>query len=164
MKKCNYCGSQIDDYTIFCPNCGANQSDRHGGKRTFFDGNFNTQPKGNDRRSFGLALLSFVLPLVGVILWYCWRFTRPESAMSCAKGAAAGASFASPLLGLVLYILLKDNYHYSEIGRLAGKCALIGVIVNVVLSVVLNIILGSYPGLQDDIDSALPMLFNVLKK
>lgn len=60
-----------------------------------------------DRSSFGFALLSFLIPLLGLILWLAWRDRLPRRARSCGKGALISVCLPFVfLLGvIVLYIV-----------------------------------------------------------
>ena len=54
----------------------------------------------NDSGSFGWAVLGFIIPLVGLILFLVWRDTKPK----CAKKAGVGA-LVSVILSVVLSVL-----------------------------------------------------------
>lgn len=43
-----------------------------------------------DQPSIGFAILGFFIPLVGLILFFVYRNSRPQRAASCIKGAAIG--------------------------------------------------------------------------
>lgn len=59
-----------------------------------FDPNNNPQPvksvDPSDAPSFGFAILGFLIPLVGLILYLVWKDTTPQKAKSCGKGALIG--------------------------------------------------------------------------
>lgn len=82
---CSRCGREIDDKALTCPYCGTKTMN-----------NINTAII-NDRPSFGYAFISFIIPLVGFILYLIYRDERPKRAKSALKGAAAG---------IVVYILI----------------------------------------------------------
>lgn len=54
----------------------------------------------NDAPSYCLAFLSFVLPVLGMILFGVWRDSKPLKAKSCANGALIGL-FANAAIGIV---------------------------------------------------------------
>lgn len=43
-----------------------------------------------DTGSIGWGILGFLIPLVGFILFFVWRNTKPQSAKNCLIGACAG--------------------------------------------------------------------------
>lgn len=107
---CPYCGSQIDAGVKFCPNCGANlqeeakqdysepvvQEDTYVPNNQYYDDVQNDYQPGNnypasdDKVSIPFALIGFLLPIAGIILFFVWRQTRPQRAKGCLYGACAG--------------------------------------------------------------------------
>lgn len=47
-----------------------------------------------DSGSFGYAVLGFVLPIVGLILWLIWKDQKPRSANLAGKGALVSVIFS----------------------------------------------------------------------
>lgn len=72
---CNKCGKQIPGDAKFCPECGANLTAQNGQ---------------GDETSFGYALLSFFIPVVGLVLFIVWNKEYPKRAKSCLYGIIAG--------------------------------------------------------------------------
>lgn len=66
---CSHCGQEIPDEAVICPKCGCQPLVRKG-----------------DGKSFGIALLSFFIPLVGLILYFVWKKEKPLRAGSAGKG------------------------------------------------------------------------------
>ena len=135
MKNCSRCGRAIDDAAIFCSHCGARQG---AGFNPFGTENRRDytahDPRTRGRGSVWIAILCFLVPLAGLLLWYSWRFTKPEDAASAAKGAVAGVCVGTPVVGLVLWLMWRDTY--SDIARVAGISAIVGAALSLVLSVV----------------------------
>ncbi len=179
MKYCAYCGSRVDDSMQFCPNCGARQeasfdtdsgarreggdyanNKRSGGDfdfaREHFGGGVSNDPSAA-KGSFWIALLSFFVPLVGLILWYTWRITKPGKATSAAKGALASICIGGPFIGLILWLIWKDGPH-RELAKAAGIAAIIGVVLSVLLPFII-ILLASV--LDPEFYSTLEYLFMV---
>lgn len=69
---CKKCGNEIQSGARFCPSCG-------------------TEVNG-DASSFGFALLSALIPIVGIVLYFVWNKEYPLKASSCLKGAIVGFS------------------------------------------------------------------------
>lgn len=86
MKFCTNCGNQIDPNAYVCPKCGVQVAQQP------------QQPMGApvqnqtqaDSGSFGWAVLGFFIPLVGLILFLCWKSTKPNSAKKAGIGALVG--------------------------------------------------------------------------
>lgn len=131
MKFCSNCGKAIDDYTLFCPNCGANQATGVGGNNSdYYD------PKAHEGNVW-MAILCFFIPLLGLLLWVIKRYERPGLADSCAKGALASVCASTPLIGLVLYFVWKESRpDYAKVCIIA---AVIGFVVNTVFSIVFQL-------------------------
>ena len=84
---CIDCGSELPDGANFCPQCGFKNEDMQipqSRERIVYVGHQMDEPNS------GLAFLSFLLPIVGLILWLTWKDSHPLKAGSCGKGAAWG--------------------------------------------------------------------------
>lgn len=103
MKFCSHCGAQIDDDAVICVKCGCQATA--------------TKVPLNDRPSVGFAILSFFIPLVGLILYLVWHTESPLKAKSCGKGALIGVGVN---VGLTLiYSLIAGALLGSFLGGLA---------------------------------------------
>ena len=85
MAYCKNCGAQIDDRTMTCPFCGANQ---------------NTSPAVVDNGGIGWGILGFCIPIVGLVLFLVWKDQKPKTA----KAAGIGALIAV-IVGIFWYVL-----------------------------------------------------------
>ncbi|MFR6099909.1 MAG: zinc ribbon domain-containing protein [Thomasclavelia ramosa] len=108
---CHQCGKEINDEVKFCPYCGApidlgqTQTQTDQGYQPLQDNPYN-QPynqnynnsnvKADDAPSAGFAVLSFFIPIVGLILYIVWKNEYPAKAKSCLKGL---------IVGVVLYVI-----------------------------------------------------------
>ena len=77
---CKNCGKEIDDKAEICPHCGVRNS--AGG-------------------NVGWAILGFLFPIVGLILYLVWKNSAPKNA----KMAGIGALIAV-LIELVLFFIV----------------------------------------------------------
>ncbi len=89
MKFCSHCGAQIEDDAVICVKCGRSVA---GGK--------STMPEA-DAPSAGFSVLSFFIPLVGLILYLIWKETYPLKAKGCGKWALIG--FIANVVAGILY-------------------------------------------------------------
>lgn len=134
MKQCPYCGSQLADDVNFCTNCGGSVADVRpmqanpqpvaqnipGYDPAYqptrqeynpYQGNPYQQPLNptpapavNDSGSIGWAILGFLFPIVGFILWLLWKDKKPQ----CAQKAIVGAAISFGL-GLIMNFGLIFN-------------------------------------------------------
>lgn len=58
------------------------------------------QQAANDSGSFGWAVLGFIIPLVGLILWLVWKSEKPETAKRCIHGAVV-----SIVINILFYLV-----------------------------------------------------------
>ena len=167
MKKCNNCGYEIEDGTIYCPYCGAkydeksenqgNASGYNGAAGGTYDPNYGYRPDytGFDPRygytngatryegeSFWLAVLCFFIPLLGLILWYTWKISQPGKANSAAKGALASVCFGTPFIGLILWLMWKREK--PDLAKTCGIAAIIGAVFAVVSTIFITVIGAVY--------------------
>ena len=156
MKKCNFCGREINDYAIFCQHCGAEQSDwnykGYGANESQYGAqNANSSYGVNGYRSIWFAVLAFLVPILGFILCYVWRNTRPGRAMSLFKGAIAAVVISIPVIGFIAWFLLRGDYRFAQISRHILTCSLIGVGVNILLYIVTVLLYMFAPDLYQEI-------------
>ena len=78
MKFCSKCGKEIMDEAVVCPHCGCSVKSE------------SQITKEDDAPSILFALLGFFIPLVGLILWLCFKDSSPRKARSAGKGAIIG--------------------------------------------------------------------------
>ena len=79
MKYCSHCGKEIMQEAVVCPNCGCateNTISKVG-----------TEP---DVPSTGLNVLSFLIPVVGLILFIIYHEKAPVKAKAIGKWALIG--------------------------------------------------------------------------
>lgn len=83
---CKNCGKEIDDKAVVCVNCGA-------------------AVQGNsveDKVSVGLCILSFIIPIFGIIYWPVKNKETPKRAKAC--GITAIVSW---VLGIIMNLALS---------------------------------------------------------
>jgi len=87
MKYCTNCGSPLNENQDICLNCGV-MIERDKTEQV------------EDNGSVGFAILSFFIPIVGLILFLSWKDSRPKTA----KQAGIWA-----IVGFILNILAYTN-------------------------------------------------------
>ena len=93
---CKNCGKEVNERAAVCPNCGVPTDEKAFSQNTV---------KENDAPSAGFAVLGFLIPLVGLILYLVWKGTYPLKAKSCGKGALIGV-IVEFVLGFVMGIIM----------------------------------------------------------
>lgn len=92
---CKKCGSEIKDDASICPKCGCSTG---------------YEPKtNNDARSLGIALVCFLIPLLGFIMYLVWFGECPKKSASAGIGALTSIIFwgvAVAIWHIVLFRLL----------------------------------------------------------
>lgn len=94
---CKYCGRKIEEDARFCPYCGADTSSEvqnHPVSKTPLNADSNIL----------WGLLCFFFPVVGLIIYLCWRDTQPERAKVCGICAIVGVclyAFGGLLFGIL---------------------------------------------------------------
>ena len=108
MKVCSMCGSQFQDNFNACPNCGntnlsvatgqamPGQTYQQPGMQQPMYGQQmpgpNVQPV-DTNGNFGWAVLGFLIPIVGWILYFVWKNTKPGNAKMAGIGGICGFCF-----------------------------------------------------------------------
>ena len=85
-------------------------------------------------RSRWIVTISFIFPIVGLIIWYVCKYTRPGRSASAADGALAGVSFSSPLVGAVLWYVWR--FTRRDKAKMCGFAALLGLGFTVALLII----------------------------
>lgn len=86
MKFCSHCGKQILKDAVMCPYCGCAIES----KATVID-----------ESNKGLNIISFLLPIVGAILYLVYHEKEPKKAAALGKWALYGLGFT-----VICYVLL----------------------------------------------------------
>ena len=94
MKFCSKCGKEVMDEAILCVHCGCALE-----KTTAL-----TEANPADAPNMGLAVLGFLIPLVGLILYLVNKDTFPKKAHSAGKGALIG--FCTSLAFYLFYFII----------------------------------------------------------
>lgn len=106
---CHNCGKEVGQDMKFCPYCGAQLDQIQ---------SFNSTITNNDNKSFGYALLSFFVPIVGIVFYVLWKDEFPMRAKSCLKGFVAGIVlyivFVCCFFSSVFSIISHDEYSDSS--------------------------------------------------
>lgn len=96
LITCPDCNKEISDSADNCPNCG----------RPMNTINMNAnQPTNKDQANSGLNIISFLIPLVGIIVYLAEANSNPIKAKSAGKAA---------LWGVLVYIILVAISSSSE--------------------------------------------------
>ncbi|MBE6689795.1 MAG: zinc ribbon domain-containing protein [Ruminococcaceae bacterium] len=91
MKNCTQCGKELVDDAVVCTNCGCS-----------------TSVMKEDKVSIGLCILSFFIPLFGIIYWPLMRKETPKKARACGITAIVSwvVTFVTSFLPILFLLLL----------------------------------------------------------
>jgi len=84
LIKCTECGTEISDSAMTCPKCGAPAT-----KQTSCNVGIDRTDK-DDPMDVGMKILSFLVPIAGLILFFIWKDEAPQKAKECGKLALWG--------------------------------------------------------------------------
>ncbi len=130
---CTECGTNLQEHTLVCPNCGApvaaNNYNPNQQQAPYY--NPNQQPYGQN--AYG--------PNSGAPY-----YQNPNDVPSCGLN---GLSFLIPLVGLILYLTGKDSTPVKA--KACGKYALIGFIVSIVLSIISVVLVSVFAVVAEEI-------------
>ena len=144
MKTCPFCSSSVEEGAAFCPECGAKMttaSATDGGATvdTVFGASEAVDTRDHSP-STGVAVLSFLFWIVGLILYLLWKDIKPGKATSALKGVLVRFSLSSPLIGIIFYCVVKDDY--PELAKVCSIAAIVGVVLVFLLPFVIGIFAG----------------------
>ena len=94
--QCTGCGFELPNKVAFCPQCGKSVNSNNSG---------HAGVTRNDKPSIGLNILSFLFPLIGLILYFALRASDPQKARSAGKYALFGF-IAGIALGVIIAALV----------------------------------------------------------
>ena len=93
---CKYCGKEIEDNAKFCAHCGKKLT---GSAPQQGPANGSASDPSKDADSnVGFGILSFIIPLVGLVLFLVWNDKYPARAKACGIGALAGV-----IIGIIIW-------------------------------------------------------------
>ena len=159
MSFCSFCGSQVADGTLFCPNCGANLKKDASSDTAYTGGYFHTAPKRDYSESILIAAVAFLFPLVGLICWAAMKESDPGKATSALKGLWACLCCNIPIVGVIMFFVWRyDKPDFAKIGLISG-------IISFALSFLFGILWSGilfpafYEGLYGTMSAFAPVLF-----
>ncbi len=102
MRYCRDCGSVVNEDNNYCPSCGALLHTVPSQSTT------PNTTKSEDGNNPGLNVLSFFIPLVGLILYLIWMTDYPIRAKGCGKWALISVivDLVLGLIGFFIYIII----------------------------------------------------------
>ena len=98
MPYCRSCGAQVQEYSRYCPKCGSPVGYAN-----------NNYPPINtavyDSGSIWWAVLGFLIPLVGLILFIVWMDNKPNSAKMAGIGALVNVILSILIVPITMVII-----------------------------------------------------------
>lgn len=113
---CEKCGSKNEMTSEFCTNCGNKLNKELANTNV----NNTTVTNTEEKNTFGWGVLGFFIPIVGLILFICWKKDRPKASKSAGIGALVSVIAYVLLIILVIVIgfivgfsAVKDSSNYT---------------------------------------------------
>lgn len=105
---CKNCGKEIDDNAYVCPYCGVKVERETAA----------TKADADSGSKAGWGILSFLIPIVGLILFLVWKEERPKTAKVC--GICALVSFIISIAfgiiyGVIIGSMINSLYSFATI-------------------------------------------------
>lgn len=101
MNFCSNCGHKLLENANFCPNCGMNFSNQNINNVDVVSPQQPVQNESAGSLAF-VGIISFSIPILGIILFYIYRNTNPQAAK-----VANICTFASFIVGVFILIILS---------------------------------------------------------
>lgn len=106
MKYCVNCGKEVDENQMFCANCGAKITNYSNGYYTKRE-EYNKQQFETTGEKIGYGILAFLIPLVGFILYFVFKSSKPVTSKICLYVSLI--SFVLNLLSTILmFVFFAD--------------------------------------------------------
>jgi len=86
---CKVCGKEVNDQAVVCVHCGCSLKE----EKTL-------APLSTEGAGCFLSGLSFIFPLLGLILYFVWKDSKPQASKGAGKAALWGV-----IIGIVLWVL-----------------------------------------------------------
>lgn len=113
---CKWCNTEVEVGALYCANCGRKLNDDASNlEQNVFnqsEGMNNISQSNVEKVNVGLVILSFIIPLIGLILFLVKKKEKPRTAKAC--GICALVSFILNIIVVVLFFVLV----FSASGRL----------------------------------------------
>ncbi len=109
---CNKCGKEVDQNSRFCPNCGGEISNVNNVGN--INNNSNEQINKEGKVNVGLAILSFIIPIAGLIIFLVKKDSDKKNAKAC--GICALVSFVLGIIISIITVVLTFNL-FSDFGN-----------------------------------------------
>ena len=121
MNYCMNCGREYDGAPGYCPECAAMyqqapQYQQPPVQNVYVQAPY--PPAEVDAPNIGFAILSFFIPLVGLILFLVWKDKTPLKAKSCGKGALIRVivDIVSSVVAVIIYVVMLGGLFALELG------------------------------------------------
>ena len=99
MPYCRSCGAQVQEYSRYCPKCGSPVG--------YSNSNYQQMNAAQyDSGSIWWAVLGFLIPLVGLILFIVWMDNKPNSAKMAGIGALVSVILSVLIVPITVIIML----------------------------------------------------------
>lgn len=111
--RCNYCGEEVFENAKFCQNCGGEVPRQEEKGNEPINQNISTEQGNNEKVNVGLVILSFFIPLAGLIVFLTKKDKEPKTAK--VSGICALVSFILNIIMIIaVFMFLSFAFNTSK--------------------------------------------------
>lgn len=111
--RCNYCGEEVFENAKFCQNCGGEVPKQEEKVNEPINQNISTEQGNNEKVNVGLVILSFFIPLAGLIVFLTKKDKEPKTAK--VSGICALVSFILNIIMIIaVFTFLSFAFNTSK--------------------------------------------------
>ena len=109
---CKWCGNKIDENSKFCPNCGKEVLTSNDGSQSVISDDSN-MVKG-EKANVWFAVLSFFIPLAGLIVFLVKKDKEPKTAKVSGICAIVGFLLSFVLSIILFFLVINGGLELTE--------------------------------------------------
>lgn len=109
---CKWCGSKVDGNSKFCPNCGKEVLASNDGSQSVANGDSNVVKE--EKTNVWFAVLSFLIPLAGLIIFLVKKDKEPKTAKASGICAIVGFLIGTIISFVIFFLVINGGLKLTE--------------------------------------------------